>query len=53
MSIPPRFAAIFCRMKTYAVYFSLFVHFRTMYPSGRNVMSAMSFAMSMEPMNVM
>ena len=51
--MPPRLAAIFCMMKVNAMYFSFPVDVSTRYPSGRNVSSAMSFAISMEPINVM
>ena len=53
VSIPPRLAAIFCMIKVNAMYFPLPVVDRTNSPRGRNVKSAMSFAISMEPMNVM
>ena len=53
VSMPPRFAAMFCIMNVNGMYFSFPVVVSTRYPSGRNVRSAMSFAMSMEPMNVM
>ena len=50
--MPPRFAAMFCMMNVNAMYFSFFVVFSTKNPSGRNVSSAMSLAISIEPMNV-
>ena len=53
VSIPPRFAAIVWSINTYAMYFFLPELSRTKYPSGRNVRSAMSFAMNIEPMKVM
>ena len=52
VSIPPRFAAIFCIINVNAIYFSFFVVVSTKYPSGRNVKSAISFAISIEPINV-
>ena len=53
VSIPPRFAAMFCIMNVNAIYFVFFVVVRTKYPSGKNVSSAISFAISIDPMNVM
>ena len=53
MSIPPRFAAMFCIMKVNAIYFRFPVDSRTKKPSGRNVRSAISFAISIEPIKVM
>ena len=53
VSIPPKFAAIFCIINVTAIYFSLCVAVRTKYPSGRKVSSAMSLAISIEPINVM
>ena len=52
MSIPPRFAAMFCIIKVNAMYLCLPVLERTKYPSGRKVRSAISFAMSIEPIKV-
>ena len=40
-------------MKTYAIYLSFLVEDRTKYPSGRKVKSAMSLAISIEPIKVM
>ena len=53
MSIPPRFAEIFCKTKRYAIYFSCFITESAKYPSGKNVISAISFAIIIEPMKVM
>ena len=52
VSMPPRFAAIFCIINVNAIYFCFPVLLSTRKPSGRNVSSAMSLAMSIEPMNV-
>ena len=52
VSIPPRFAAMFCIIKVKAIYFSFLVVVSTKYPSGKKVKSAMSLAMSIEPINV-
>ena len=52
VSMPPKFAAIFCMIKVNAMYFSFCVEDSTKSPSGRNVSSAISFAISIEPMNV-
>ena len=52
VSIPPRFAAMFCIMKVNAIYFSFPVEVRTKYPSGKKVKSAISLAISIEPKKV-
>ena len=52
MSIPPRFAAIFCIIKVNAIYFSLPVVVSTRKPRGRKVSRAISFAISIEPIKV-
>ena len=53
VNIPPRFAAMFCIMNVKHIYFSFFVLERTKYPRGRKVSSAISLAISIEPINVM
>ena len=52
VSIPPRFAAIFCMIKVNAMYFVFPVEERTKYPRGKKVKSAISLAMSIEPKKV-
>ena len=47
--MPPRFAAMFCMIKVRAVSFLLPQESSTKYPSGKKVMSAMSFAMTIDP----
>ena len=53
VSIPPKFAAMFCIINVNAMYFFLPVEESTKYPSGKKVNNAMSFAISIEPINVM
>ena len=53
MSIPPRFADIFCKTKRYAMYFCCFATESAKYPRGKKVISAISFAIIIEPMKVM
>ena len=43
---------MFCIIKVNAIYLVFFVVESTKYPRGKNVRSAMSLAMSMEPMKV-
>ena len=52
VSIPPRLAEIFWIMNIGAIYFSLLVAEREIYPSGKNVISAISLARNIEPINV-
>ena len=52
VSIPPRFAAMFCIIKVNAIYLFLPVVLRTYSPKGKNVSSAISLAMSIEPIKV-
>ena len=49
VSIPPKFAATFCITNTNAVYFVLPQEESTNQPSGKNVISAISFAITIEP----
>ena len=48
-AVKPRLAATFCMTKTNAVYFVLPHDDSTSQPSGKNVISAISFAMIIEP----
>ena len=50
--MPPRLAEIFCRTNRYAIYFSCFVTLSAKYPSGKKVISAISFAIIIEPIKV-
>ena len=52
VSIPPKFAAMFCIIKVNAIYFCLPVVDKTRYPRGRNVSNAISFAINIEPIKV-
>lgn len=52
VSIPPRFAAIFCIIKVNVIYFCLPVDDNTKYPSGKNVKSAISLAINIDPKKV-
>ena len=52
VSIPPRFAAIFCIIKMGAINFSLPVAESERYPRGKKVKSAMSLARNIEPIKV-
>ena len=52
VSIPPRFAEIFCKINRYAIWLSFLVTERAKYPRGKKVISAISFAISIEPINV-
>ena len=52
VSMPPRFAAMFCITNVNAMYFCLPVVVSTKYPSGRKVRSAISLAISIEPIKV-
>lgn len=51
--MPPKFADMFCKTKRYAIYFSFFVTERAKYPRGKKVISAISFAIIIEPIKVM
>ena len=52
VSMPPRLAAMFCKINTVATSSFLPAVEKTKYPRGRKVISAISLAMSMEPMKV-
>ena len=52
VSIPPKLAAIFCIIKVNAIYLLFPVEVKTNRPNGRKVSSAISLAMSIEPIKV-
>ena len=52
VSMPPKFAAIFCMINVNAIYFFFPAEESTKYPSGKKVKSAISLAMSIEPKKV-
>ena len=51
--IPPKLEAMFCIMKVKARYSVLLIYFKTRYARGKNVRSAMSFALTSAEMYVM
>ena len=53
VNIPPKFADMFCKIKRYGMYFSCFATLTVKYPSGKKVISAISFAIIIEPIKVM